>query len=254
MRLVHRRLAGIATVLADDGLPPPPPLPGSETVAPMPPSRDPIPVPDTNLAVPGAEGNSAATTVVTSNGATAVSAAPCQACEEDGHHCRACDYYHASCYGIKPLGACVAQHLCVQVSNGVAAQMMLYNYDFNDPIVGDPTKLSPYGLRHLGQMERWLRAGYTCPVLIEQNLGSATLDNARQMSVITSLGEAGLAPQVAVGDGGSGLSGTESLLIHVSRLQQFAHGGPASQGTSSSGSGSGSSGGSNSSLQGSTPQ
>ena len=57
-----------------------------------------------------------------------------------------------------------------QVTNGVAAQMMLYDYDFNDPAVGDPTKLSPYGLRRLSQMEKWLRAGYACPVMIDRLL------------------------------------------------------------------------------------
>jgi hypothetical protein len=162
-----------------------------------------------------------------------------------------CNYYHANCYGVRPLGASVAQCLSTQVNNGVAAQMVLYNYDFNDPAVGDPSKLSPYGLRHLGQMERWLRAGYAAPVLIEQNLGTPALDNARQMHVITVLGESGLAPQVAVADAGSGLSGSEALLVHVSRLQQFSQGSPNFSHQSAAATGS--NGGGNSALQGTQP-
>jgi hypothetical protein len=219
-------------------------------------SRDPIPVPETNLSVPSAD-SGMATTIITSSAAYSPATTPmlvprhCSDCYQGGCGCCGCDYFHANCYGIRPLGACVAQHLSTQVTNGVAAQMMLYNYDFNDPAVGDPTKLSPYGLRRLGQMEKWMQAGYACPVMIEENLATPALDTARQMHVIAVLGEAGLAPQVAIADAGSGLSGTEALLVHVSRLQQFSQGGPSFGHQSAAATGS--NGGGNSALQGTTP-
>ena len=123
------------------------------------------------------------------------------------------------------MGACAAPRVCTQVRNGIAAQMVLYHYDFNDPDVGDPSKLTPYGLRHLGQIEKLLQGGNACPVMIEQTIGSPALDAARQVHVVTVLGESNLAPQVVIADTPAGLRGDEALFVHLNLLQQTRSGG-----------------------------
>ncbi|MEI8372310.1 MAG: hypothetical protein WCJ35_05660 [Planctomycetota bacterium] len=131
----------------------------------------------------------------------------------------------AQAAAIRPLGASVRAHICYQVNNGIAAQMVLYHYDFNDPAVGNPAKLSPYGLRRLSEIAKWIQAGNVCPVMIEHTLGSPALDTARQMHVATVLGELSLAPQVVIADTPAGLRGDEALLIHQNLLQQTSAGG-----------------------------
>ena len=139
---------------------------------------------------------------------------------------------------------CRLAQICTQVRNGIAAQMVLYHYDFNDPAVGDPSKLSPYGLRRLGEIVKLLQAGNACPVMIEQTIGSPALDTARQMHVVTALGEASLVPQVVIADTAAGLRGDEALSIHQSLLRQTAEGGATFIRQTSSGTGGSSSGGS----------
>ena len=233
-------LAGVSAVAADqDTSLPPAPLPPNAVVAANPANnRDPIPEPDAKLSVQSVDTSAPAASSSGPSNAT-VMAAPCP-CEDSRHRC---EYCHANCIGVKPLGACVAQHICAQVSNGVAAQMVLYKYDFNDPAIGDPAKLSPYGLRRLNQIARWLRAGNMYPVNIEPTIGSPALDAARQMHVITVLGESGLTPQVVVSDTMPGLLGAEALLVHVDRLQKFATGGAVYNRQTTDNTGTGSSGG-----------
>jgi hypothetical protein len=103
--------------------------------------------------------------------------------------------------------------------------MVLYDYDFYDPAIGDPTKLSPYGMRHLGAIERMLRTGCACPVMVERTISSDRIDLARQMNVVTALGESGLAPQVVITDSIVGLSGADALMANESLLQQTKVGG-----------------------------
>jgi hypothetical protein len=250
--------------LADGGtgtiLPPAPMPPSPAASVPSPSNHDEIPVPDA-LAVPasppvyGQDGTAppSSSPAPQPSSLAPLVAAPCGHLTKAPRDCPPQSYCHASCYGIRPLGQCAAAAVCAQVGNGIAAQMVLYNYDFNDPAIGDPAKLSFYGMRRVNEIARMLRCGNCNVVTIEQMPGSPALDTARQMQVIAAFGEAGLAPQVAVGDTDTGMLGAEALLAHGTRLQQFAAGGPGFKGQSSGSSGaSGNGGGSSSSGQGSS--
>ena len=160
------------------------------------------------------------------------------------------NYRAAYCTGVKPLGACVCEHVCTQVHNGIVAQLALYNYDFNDPAIGDPAKLSPYGLRRLNAIGTLVRAGACSAVMIERTMGNPALDSARQMNVSLAMGETGLSPQVVIADTPAGLSGAESLLIYRNQLRQTAAEGTTLPRQTSSGTGTGSGGGSLPGTQG----
>lgn len=129
-----------------------------------------------------------------------------------------------------PLGACVNAHREVQICNGLAAQMVLYGYDFCSADGPDAASLNVHGQQRLWAMVELAHHTRQRPIGIERS-GNPALDAARRAQVIGLLriSKADL-PETCVVIGcptATGLSGVEARLIYENLLQQTRSGGPA---------------------------
>jgi hypothetical protein len=120
-----------------------------------------------------------------------------------------------------PLGARLYAHLNTQVANGMAAQMVLYRYDFCDGIWNDAAKLNQHGRKRLKQMVRMLQCDLH-PILVEDIPEEPGLSAARRDHVLKSIAELGFTvPEewVVVGEPQSaGLSGEEAIIVYQQML------------------------------------
>lgn len=138
------------------------------------------------------------------------------------------------------LGAAVAAPVMIQIANGQAAQMVLYDYDFLPPT--SPTALSQRGRRQL-QKVITLAEQTTFPIIIQASLGNEAQDDARREFVIGELAK--YAPwipemRVVVADpSAAGLSGTEAAIIYSNMLGRTAAGGGGASGGGGGGTGGG---------------
>lgn len=144
-----------------------------------------------------------------------------------------------------PLGGALEAHLSLQVLNGQAARMVLYQYDFF-PL---SNQLKPRGKAELARIAAWLPQTF-CPVLVEPTPGRPELDEERRNAVWQELGNGPYpipSDRVVVGRPGTrGLAGDEALVIDRNRLMQTL-----SRGASGSGAGAGQGSDASSGLSGS---
>ena len=134
----------------------------------------------------------------------------------------------------RPFGSLVHAQLAAQINNGMAAQMVLYRYDF----IPGQASLKPRGEIQLRKMANVLLF-HAFPLIIE-GTGTAALDQARRESVTVFLAslDCSVTEQQIVTSGWltRGLSGEEALRIYQNRLKQTeSRGLDGSQGGSSSG-------------------
>jgi hypothetical protein len=135
-----------------------------------------------------------------------------------------CCLGYPSEFAAAPLGFTVAEHFQAQVSNGAAARMTLYDYDF----CCGSDRLNYRGRKRLACIAPLL-AHYPFPVLIEQDPRCPGLAEARRLEVLRELA-AGPLPvppeRVVIGWPLSRpASGEESLLIHQTLLLQTSSAG-----------------------------
>src|SRR5262249_18119197 len=123
-------------------------------------------------------------------------------------------------YQAPPLGALMHQAFQTQVDNGIAARMVLHDYDF----VCGTDKLNLRGGDHLGQVAHIWRQ-YNYPLIIERTPYSTGLADKRRAAVLSHLAERGMAvppelvvigPAVAIP-----LRGFEAELIYQNLVQQI---------------------------------
>jgi hypothetical protein len=149
---------------------------------------------------------------------------PCQRCG-----CGRCGH-HGYLFGADPFGFCVCGALNAQISNGLAAQLVLYRYDFNNaPATAggdsiDPADLNPRGRRQLLKVAELLNGLAMPPVIIEAS-DNRQFDEARRQKVITSLAELMGSPVpeewVVIGEPiANALNGEEAAIIHDNLLRQ----------------------------------
>jgi hypothetical protein len=138
-------------------------------------------------------------------------------------------------YGSEPFGLCVFGALNSQISNGLAAQLVLYRYDFNNPPVKsaansiDAANLNPRGRLQLLKVAELLNRVPMPPVVIEAS-DDPEIDRARRQSVIVALSEAMGSPipgewVVVDRPAANPLSGEEAAIIHDNLLRQTESGG-----------------------------
>jgi hypothetical protein len=138
-------------------------------------------------------------------------------------------------YGADPFGFCVRNALNAQVTNGLAAQLVFYRYDFvNVPTQGaakpnDFANLNPQGRRQLLRVAEVMGRMPLPPVVIESS-GNAQIDEARRQIVIAGLTDAMGSPVpaewVVVDEPiAHPLAGIEASIIHESLLRQTEAGG-----------------------------
>jgi len=122
----------------------------------------------------------------------------------------------------RSFGACLCAHVKTQVANGLAAQMVLYRYDFCDKTLGDPQRLNPRGMEQLDKIVG-LMAANSCPLIIEPAPCNPDLDCARRAHLLQLLRAAGCdvpESRVVVCKPDAGLRGEEAFEIDQNMLQQ----------------------------------
>lgn len=145
-------------------------------------------------------------------------------------HCRGGYLYAAD-----PFGFCVCNALNAQVTNGLAAQLVFYRYDFvNVPTQraakpDDFANLNPQGRRQLLRVAEVMERMPLPPVVIESS-GNSQIDEARRQVVIARLTEVMGSPLPAewvVVDEPMAhpLAGEEATIIHENLLRQTEAGG-----------------------------
>ncbi len=135
------------------------------------------------------------------------------------------------------LGASLYAHMNTQVGNGHAAQLILYRYDFQDPLGDSAAQLNEFGLRRLKKM-RLLLERSSLPLRIERVPNSPELDNARRREVRRVLSNVLQLPiaaeRIQLVDPVTGLAGDEALEIYRNLLDQTQSGGGATLGSGGS--------------------
>jgi hypothetical protein len=153
-------------------------------------------------------------------------------------NCRYCllDRFFGYCeeFDAPPLGHWLNMHMNTQIANGIAARMMLYNYDF----VCGKDMLNLRGSDRLKQLGDWLMT-QPYPLVIERTPHRPALAESRRLTVLNQLAAAGynVAPQrVVIGPGAFGqLSGVEAELSYQNLLEQTTREGALPFGVGGSG-------------------
>jgi hypothetical protein len=157
------------------------------------------------------------------------------------------------------LGAMMHQHFQIHVNNGVAARMILYDFDF----ACGTDKLNVHGLDRLHRLTRLL-GSYPYPLVVERTPYAPGLAEARRLVVVNLLAEHGIPippERVVIGPSlALPLRGVEAEIINYNLMLQTrnrgivlgtgitgsttgAGGGGSGSGTGTSGSGTGGTGG-----------
>ncbi len=123
-----------------------------------------------------------------------------------------------------PLGYYVYANMNVQVTKGLAAQMVMYHYDF----IPEDDKLTHRGHQQLRKLARGLVRDFY-PLIIEQTPGRRELDEARRRYVLAELERMHMpvpGEWVRVGlPSVEGMRGEEAQLIDLNLLRQTQAGG-----------------------------
>jgi hypothetical protein len=123
---------------------------------------------------------------------------------------------------VRPLGASVRGPIDLQVNSGIAAQMVLYQYDFQD------SALNARGRRQALRISEFARM-VPAPIVIEPS-GNEALDRARQIQVVAFLQQKVGFPDnpeavVINHPSAAGITGEQGRLINMNLLQQIQSGG-----------------------------
>lgn len=123
---------------------------------------------------------------------------------------------------VTALGETVAAPARVQIANGVAARMVLYNCDF----VENSDRLSVRGRDELARISTWA-LHHPCPIIIERTPYCPGLDEARRQSVVQTLAGGPItaervivAPAIA-----HGLNGVDSEILYRRMTSHLQGGG-----------------------------
>jgi hypothetical protein len=122
-------------------------------------------------------------------------------------------------YEYPPLGLFLHDNMQTQVNNGIAARMMLYDYDF----VCGGTSLNVRGNDRLYQVAQFWKS-YDYPLIVERTPYNVALAEGRRAAVLSQFAEMGLnvSPErVLIGAPmANGLRGPEAVLIYRNLLEQ----------------------------------
>jgi hypothetical protein len=122
----------------------------------------------------------------------------------------------------RPHGSLMRSHLDAQIAAGMAAQMMLYRYDFFDTDQPQAYALKPAGYRSVSRIVDFASVSPT-PIMIEST-GDDALDAARRQTVIRAMSQRGFPvdeEQVVTLDRDPfGVSADEAALNHGAMLPQ----------------------------------
>lgn len=123
----------------------------------------------------------------------------------------------------RPFGASVSAHVRTQITNGMVARMVLYQYDFYDSTFNDPSQLNPHGRKRLHEIVAMSHC-HLGRAVIEPAEEDPELDSARRDHVVKLLQEWGEeVPEqwVVVADPKiPGLCGEEAVEIYENLLRQ----------------------------------
>jgi hypothetical protein len=160
------------------------------------------------------------------------------------HQCvQDCFLGYRSEFDAPPLGSTIYKHFQAQVTNGEAARMVLYHYDFVDGC----ERLTMRGHDQLAKIAATLPHNFF-PIIIERTPTAPGLAEARRLTVVNELahGPFPVPPErVLIGPPlANGLTGTQAELIYQN-LRQLSQRGASSPsvGTGTFGSGAGAAGG-----------
>jgi hypothetical protein len=137
-------------------------------------------------------------------------------CLRDSHWGYA-EYFHE-----RPFGTLVREPLQVQISNGLARQMVLYRYDFLDGPGLASAQLNARGREQLRKLARMsLDMGF--PITIEPTGDDAQMDNARRHAVLSELELQGIVPSpgmvVVAKPRAFGLGGKEAEVMFLNQME-----------------------------------
>jgi hypothetical protein len=125
----------------------------------------------------------------------------------------------------RPFGVYVRSHFHTQIANGLADQMVLYQYDFYDTAGDQAAMLNPRGLIQVGKVGELASLLYDqFFVVIVEPTGDPELDTARRLHVLEKLTELGapvtVEQVVTTRPAGLGLDGIEAFDVYRNQLQQ----------------------------------
>jgi hypothetical protein len=131
-----------------------------------------------------------------------------------------------------PLGACVDAQARTQATNGLAARMVFYHYDFEE----GSSQLNVRGRDKLAAVAATLPTTFL-PVVVERTPRTPGLDSSRRSVLLAQLaqGDFPVPPQrVVIGPGiAHGMTGVESMLIFQRQLSNLGSGGSVGGGAAS---------------------
>jgi hypothetical protein len=133
-----------------------------------------------------------------------------------------------------PLGACVDAQARTQATNGLAARMVFYHYDFEE----GTSQLNVRGRDKLAAVAATLPTTFL-PVVVERTPRAPGLDSSRRSVVLAQLAQGNfpVPPQrVVIGPGiAHGMTGVESNVIFLRQLSSLGSGGSAGTAATASG-------------------
>ena len=137
------------------------------------------------------------------------------------------------------MGARLRAHMRTQISNGTAARLVLYRYDFCDAVLEEAFRLNPHGAKRLQEMAMTMQSWSIYPLVIEVTPGNSTLNAARRDDVLKLVRDHGFPipdEWVVVGvPCARGLSGEEAFMIQQKMLRQTLEEGSPSNGEGAGG-------------------
>jgi len=123
----------------------------------------------------------------------------------------------------RPFGSSAGYYLGTQISNGLAAQMKLYHYDFFAADSMASSKLTARGRYQVQKIARLLEQ-HPGPIVVQRTLGQPELDESRRQAVLNAVTELGypIVPEQVVADYNikPGISAVEELLMQQTLIEQ----------------------------------
>jgi len=123
----------------------------------------------------------------------------------------------------RPFGTVVREHLQAQVFNGLADQMVLYQYDFSDGPAPAVSQLNPRGRERLRELAR-MSNEMGLPITIERARNNVVVDHAHRRAVLRELDRQGirLSPEMVVvaKPRAFGIGGEDAEIMFSNLLEQ----------------------------------
>jgi hypothetical protein len=127
------------------------------------------------------------------------------------------------CGNLEPLGSSFYAHFNAQIFNGMKAQQVLYQYDFENGPTDDQTRLNWAGRRKIIHLLPTLESTGV-PLTVERVAGQPDVSEARRLNVVSflqsHLGVPIADDQVVIGSAATpGIRGVEALEVNRNQLQ-----------------------------------